>query len=270
MSFTTIDIVRKHLIENHVAVDQVDSEPVKLISDSSAKLKYPPVNDGSEKVKAKEQIKPDYQLADFSSSNKVNLGKTDLIRDSVVVASDSSLGIIYKENLDYTVDYNSGLLTRISVGNIPQGATVAIWYMPYRVYTRGVDYKIDYNKGEISLVGSGDIESGQWVYVDYVSEYAFVDEEMIVNAINEANEQIMNFIDSIHNSSSDRSLVIAETYLTVAIICRIKALHTISSGVNNNAGSLWQVLADQYKREAYFLLGKFAGSLSGLHAPKKA
>ena len=270
MSFTTVEIVKKHIVENHVAVSQIDSEPVKLEAGSAGKLKYPPINSGSEKVKAKEQIKPDYQVATFASGNQVNLEKSELIRDSVVVASDSSLGSIYKENLDYSVDYNNGTLTRISSGSIPQEASVSVWYMPYRVYTRGSDYNIDYTRGEISRLSSGDIESGQWVYVDYISEYAFVDKQTIENAINEANEQILNFIDEIYSSSSDRSLVVAETYLTVSIICRIKALWTVSSSVKNSTCSSWSVLTEQYKRDAYLLLEKFAGSISGLRTPRKA
>jgi len=270
MSFTTIEIVKKHIVENRIAVSQIDSEPVKLTAGSKAQLRYPPVTSGSEKVKAKEQVKPDYQSVVFSSGDQVSLEKSELIRDSVVVASDSSLGSIYKENLDYTVDYDNGILTRISSGNIPLGVTVSVWYMPYRIYTRGTDYSIDYNKGEISRISSGDIEAGQWVYVDYISEYAVIDEEVIKNAISEANEHVLNFIDSIYSSSTDSSLVVAETYLTVSIICRIKALQAVSSGSKSLISSSWSVVADQYKRDAYLLLGKFAGSLGGLNAPQNA
>ncbi len=270
MSFTTVETVQKHIVENQIAVSQVDSEPVKLTAGLKVPLKYPPVNSGSEKVKAKEQIKPDYQTVMFPAGNQVSLDKSELIRDSVVIASDSSLGSIYKENLDYTVDYDNGILTRISSGNIPQAVTVSVWYMPYRVYTRGTDYSIDYSKGEISRISSGDIEAGQWVYVDYISEYAVIDEEIIKNAISEANEQVLNFIDSIYSSSTDSSLVVAETYLSVSIICRIKALQAISSGTRSCISSSWSALADQYKRDAYLLLGKFAGSLGGLNAPQKA
>jgi hypothetical protein len=270
MSFTTVDIVRKHLLENHVAVDRIDSEPVKITQSSAARLRYPPVYSGSEKVKAKEQLKPNYLTADFSSSDKVNLGNSDLIRDSVVAASDSSLGTIFKENIDYTVDYETGYLTRLSGGGIPQGGTVSIWYMPYNVYTRGSDYNIDYGKGEIKLIVSGDIESGQWVYVDYTSEYAIIDDEIIINAINEANEQIVNFIDSIYSSSSDRSLVIAETYLSISIICRIKALRNMDSSLRTNSDNSWTTLADRYKRDAFLMLGKFAGSIGNLNTPEKA
>jgi len=270
MSFTTVEIVKKHLMENHLVIRQIDSEPVKIDADTATSLRYPPISQQSEKVKAKENIKPDYQNVLIPQDNQVVLNKSELIRDSVVVASDSSLGTIYKENLDYTVDYDNGVITRITSGNIPLGTYISIWYMPYRVYTRGVDYSIDYVKGEIKRLGAGDIEPGQWVYVDYESEHAFIEDETITNAISEANEQVLNFIDTVYSSSTDRSLVVAETYLAIGIICRIKALWAVSSGLKNFVSSTWSALADQYKRDAYLFLEKFVGTLTEFKTPHKA
>ena len=270
MSFTTIEIVRKHILENRIAVGEVDSEPVKIGADSIGYLRYPPVNTGSEKVKAKEQIKPDYQEVIFLSDDRADLLKTDLIRDSVVVASNSSLGHVYKENIDYTVDYNAGTIMRISDGEIPSINHISVWYMPYRVYTRGSDYTIDNETGTIKRTAGGDIESGQWLYVDYTSEYAFINDGTITNAINEANELVLNFIDSIYSSSTDRSLVVAETYLAIAIVCRIKAMWAVSSGNKNTPGSAWSALSDQYKKDAYLMLEKFIGSIGAFNSPNKA
>lgn len=270
MSFTTIDIVRKHLLENHIVVSEIDSEPVKISAASTAQLRYPPINKDSEKIKAKEQIKPDYQQAIFGSDNKANLKRGVLIRDSVVVASDSSLGQIFRENIDYSVDYDDGVITRLVDGAIPAAATASVWYTPYRVYTRSRDYSIDYETGRISRLSGGEIELGQWLYVNYVSEYALIDDDTIKNAIAEANEQVLNFIDSVYSSSTDRSLVVAETYLAIAIICRIKALWEVSSGRKNPESSSWSVLSDQYKRDGYLFLEKFIGTLGSFKSPQKA
>lgn len=270
MSFTTVDIVRNHILENHISISEIDSEPVKIAEDFKGILRYPPVVKDSECVKGKEQLKPDYQEITFTGENQVNLLKSELVRDSVVVASDSSLGHIYKENIDYTIDYSNGIILRIVDGDISTGESLSIWYMPYRVYTRGTDYTIDYEKGEIKKLASGDIETGQWLYVDYTSEYAFISDETITNAINEANEQVLNFIDSAYSSSSDRSLVVAETYLTIAIICRIKAMWAVSAGMRNNISLTWSALADQYKRDGYLLLEKFIGSIGMFKSPHKA
>ncbi len=270
MSFTTVEIVKKHLMQSRIAFGRIESEPVKLEADSTVRLKYPPAKQESEKVKAKEQIKPSYEEVVFSDDNQVSLNKSELIRDTIVVASDSSLGDIYRENIDYSVDYDGGVLTRIITGNISQGAKVSVWYMPYRIYTRGVDYSFDHEKGDIRRISSGDIEAGQWVYVDYISEYAFIDDDAIANAIDEANEQVLNFIDSAYSSSSDKSLVVAETYLAISIICRIKALWVVSSGLKNSICSTWASLADHYRRDGYLFLEKFARSVGSFKSPQKA
>ena len=55
MSFTTVEIVKKHILEKHIGIQQIESEPVKLVADSPVGLRYPPVCSGSEKVKAKQQ-----------------------------------------------------------------------------------------------------------------------------------------------------------------------------------------------------------------------
>jgi len=270
MSYTTIEIVKKHLLENRLIAGRIENEPLSLAVADESRLKYPPVSEGSEKVKAKEQFQPEYQRVSFAVENEVSLNKSDLIRDSVVVATDSSLGSIYQENIDYSVNYFDGTLSRLPDGNIPSGAEVSVWYVPYRVYGRGIDYGIDYATGKISRIPSGDLEIGQLVHVDYESTYARVDDEAIANAIEEANEQVLNFIDSVFESSSDRSLVVAETYLAVSIICRIKALGAISAGSKNAGNSLWVGLADQYKKDAYLLLAKFVASIEGFRAPRKA
>ena len=270
MSFTSIDIVRKHILENHISLSEIDSEAVKIGADSPTYLRYPPVIKGSEKVKAKEQNKPDYQKLIFNAGDTINLGKANLIRDSVVVASDSSLGQIYKENIDYTIDYTAGVIRRLNDGEIPEYQDLAIWYMPYRVYTRGTDYTIDYETGRVKRLASGDIEAGQWVYIDYNSEYAFITDETIGNAIGEANEMVLNFIDSVYSASTDRSLVVAETYLAIAVICRIKSMWAAAAGGKNNISATWSALSDQYKKDAYNLLEKFIGSIGAFKSPRKA
>ncbi len=270
MSFTTIDTVRKHILENHISISEIDSEPVKIDDNSAGLVRYPPVTENSEKVKAKEQIKPDYQDIIFEEQNQVALVKNNLIRDSVVVASDSSLGHIYRENIDYTIEYNTGVISLIPDGDIPHWENISIWYMPFRVYTRGVDYSIDYQTGAIKRLAPGDIEIGQWLYVDYTTEHVFITDETIANAISEANEQVLNFIDSVYSSSTDRSLVVAETYLSISVICRIKAMWAVSSGSNNNISATWSALSDQYKRDAYNLLEKFIGSFGTFKSPGKA
>ena len=107
------------------------------------------------------------------------LAEQNIIPDSVVVASDSSLGTIYTENLDYHVDHVGGKIARVATGMIASGASVAVWYYAYRVYTEGVDYTVNYERGTIRRAPAGAIEDGQSVFVDYQTLTGGFDETQI-------------------------------------------------------------------------------------------
>jgi hypothetical protein len=266
MSYTTIETVKKHILEKRFSSQRIEGEASKLTGLTPGQLKSQPVIIDSEKVKAIVQNKPDFRLATFGGDETASLNKSSLAPDSVVVASNGSLSRVYIENIDFLIDCNTGMLNRISSGAIPAGSTVAVWFLPYRIYVKNEDYRINYVKGEIVRMESGDIFSGQTVVVDYGFESAGLDDEVIENAISEANDQVLNFIDPANAISTDRSLVVGETYLTMALICRIKAMENIGSG----GSSSWVALADQYKREGYLILNKFANMFNPLTPPKKA
>jgi hypothetical protein len=266
MSYTTIETVKKHILEKRLGPQKVEGETVRLVGVSPGQLRLPPLITDSEKVMAIAQNKPDFQTITFDSNESAVLNKSNLVSDSVVVASNSSLSRIYIENIDFLVDYDTGKLTRLTEGAIPANATVAVWFMPFRLYIKNEDYRINYAKGEIVRVISGAIYSGQTLIVDYGSESAGLDDEVIENAISEANDQVLNFIDPACSTSTDRSLVVGETYLAMAIICRIKAMENIGLG----GSSTWIALADQYKKDGYLVLNKFANTFNSLTPPKKA
>jgi hypothetical protein len=227
---------------------------------------------GSETVKAKEQNQPFQENITFVNGDTANLAHPKIVPDSVVVAGDSSLGLIYVENVDYHIDYNLGTCRRISSGSIPQGGGAVIWYLAYRVFGRGVDYDFDYQKGAIRRRSSGAIESEQKVLIDYTTEYSSLDDESIENAIVEASEQITSFIDESYRESSDRALVMAETYLAVSIICRIRAMESMSPSkakTGNDTGS-WAAVSDMYRKEAFNIMAKFAGRSGAFKSPAKA
>jgi hypothetical protein len=269
MSFTSIEIVRKHIPEKHLGISHIDSESVKLSALLSPAVSFPPIRDGSEIVKAILQTKPDFQMAEFDSGDQISLIKKPIVEDTVVVASDSSLGTIYTENVDYLVDSPNGIIARLPDGAIVSSQKLIIWYLPYKVYIKDIDYRISYSKGEISRLNDSVIQSGQTVQIDYDSTFGIVDDDIIANAISEANEQVFNYIDSAYSNSTDRSLVIGETYLAIAILCRIKAVETASAGISDSTRSSWLTIAEQYKSEAYSLLEYFAGSAGSLTVPKK-
>ncbi len=273
MAFTTKEIVKKHILDHHLGSENVEDEKIQLRGADWIQLQKKMILIGSEKIKGKEQIDPTREDIDFGTADTQNLSQSELIQDTVVAASDSSLGIIYIENVDYHIDYDDGCINRISSGSIPQGAAITVWYLYYRIYEKGVDYDIDYQRGRIKRRSGGGIESGQWIYADYIAEYGSLDDEAIVNAISEANSCILDFIDAIHHDSNDKLLVSAETYLAVSIICRIRAMESISpsrSKTESSDAQSWSALSDMYKKEAYVILAKYTGPGNKLNSPSKA
>lgn len=274
MPFTTKEIVKKHILDHHIGSAKIYDEKIQLNAADSSQLEKRMILADSERVKAREQNDPNEENISFASSNSASLAHNQVIPNTVVAANNSSLSKIYIENIDYQIDYNSGIITRIVSGSIPEDGAVSVWYLNYRVYQRGSDYDMDYQAGTLKRRSGGAIESGQWVLVDYTTEYGNLDDSSIENAISEANDQVLSFIDEAYRESADRLLVTAETYMSVAIICRIRAMESISPSRGKTDGGnesrSWAALSDMYKKEAYNILSKFAGRLGSFKSPASA
>jgi hypothetical protein len=277
MGFTNIDLVKKHILEHEIGTVSKENVACRLAGEAPFQLPHLLLVASSEKVKAKEQNIPLSETVSFASSDTVQLAHQELIPDTVVVAKDSSLGQIYSENVDYSIQHDDGRLLRIAGGSIPEASSVVVWYLHFRVYTRDIDYQIDYGKGQVKRLSPGEIEDGQWVLVDYTVEFALLSDEVVENAIREANQQILDYIDSAYTNSADQSLVAAETYLTVSILCNVKAMEAmtqnLASGTGWQAHSLslaWSKMSGVYRNQAYELLKKFRRDPGGLRSPYAA
>ncbi|MCK4385954.1 MAG: hypothetical protein KAW52_06790 [candidate division Zixibacteria bacterium] len=274
MSFTNIDLVKKHIREHQLGATNIENVSCHLLGQSPFQLPHISILPNSEKVKGKEQNVPTQESISFSSSDTASLAHQELIPDTVVVAKDSSLGEIYVENIDYSIDYDNGRVTRIEDGSIPEGTEVVIWYLWFRIYTKDADYNIDYTKGQLTRIGTGVIEDGQWVLADYTVEFGLLNDEVIKNALVEANDKILKVIDPSYSNSTDQSLVTAETYLAVSILCNIKALEVMTQNPGSTGKSLslaWSNMSSIYWERAFDLLKKFRkdpGSLCSPYAAK--
>ncbi len=272
MPFTTKEIVRKHILEHHIGSTIVTGEAVRLMATDACRLANRPILPQSETIKAREQDGPESETISFGSGDTVSLAGAQIMTESVVVAGDGSLGRVYAEHVDYHIDYAPGTIRRLSGGAIPAGSAVVVWYVPYRVYQRGIDYDIDYPGGTLRRRSSGAIEAGQWVLADYTAEYGSLDDAAIENAIAEADEQVAAFIDEQYRNSTEKALVAAETYLAVAIVCRIKAMEAMSGAVAAASGDArsWIAVAEMYRKEAFGLMAPYGKAIGVLKAPGKA
>jgi len=273
MPFTNVDLVKKHLLQHQVGTTERENISLKLSSTTPAQLPDRNLTVNSEKVKGKEQIVPVQQSVSFASGDAVQLPNSELIPDSVVVASDSSLGRIYVENVDYSIDYDGGRITRLSSGAISSGSSAVIWYLCFRIYQSGTDYSIDYQAGEITRMASGAIEEGQWVFVDYQVEFGFFSDDLIANAIVEADGQILSKLDPLYFESTEQNLVTAETYWAVSILCNMKSLEALNQNLpGNQAKALadsWAERGQKYLRQAELLLGSYIKQSGQLEVPLK-
>ena len=278
MSFTNIDLVKKHIREHALGTTNIENISCHLLGQTPFQLPHTNLLQNSEKVKGKEQTVPIQEEVSFFSSDIVSLLHQELIEDTVVVATDSSLGKIYVENIDYSIDYDDGTITRSPDGSIPPGSEVVVWYLYFRIYAKDTDYHIDYDKGQITRTVSGAIEDGQRVLADYTAEFGLLSDEVIANAMVEANDKILKIIDPSYSNSMDQSLVTAETYLAVSILCNIKALEVMTqTGAAGNAGSVarslslaWSNMSSVYRERAFELLKKFRKDPGGLCSPYAA
>ncbi|MBD3233466.1 MAG: hypothetical protein GF315_07045 [candidate division Zixibacteria bacterium] len=273
MPFTTIQIVKKHLVDYRLGTKNIEDESIIIPTSDPVNLQFGNIREDSEKVKAKELSSPLIEEPTFNQNDQIILSHPELIYDTVVVASNSSMSVLYTENLDYSVDYNNGIITRIPSGQIPQLAEVTVWYLYYKIYSEGVDYKINYTNGEITRLETGELEPNQMLLVDYVSLYGNIVDEAISNAIDEANAKVLAMIDPAYQGSTDQALITAETYMTLAIISRIKAIEAAGRPENTASGyrgDFWLALSKSYAAEAIQLLEPYSRTMSTLMPPALA
>lgn len=277
MGFTNLDLVKKHMLEHELGTVAKENVACHMVGETPFQLPHVLLLSGSEKIKAKETATPISEPADFSTSDNLKLDHQELVPDTVVVASDSSLGQIYVENVDYTVDYDGGTISRISSGAIPPASSAVVWYLYFRVYVKDTDYQIDYARGLVKRLASGDIEDGQWVLVDYTVEMALLSDEVMENAIKEAHSQVLKYIDPSFAHSTDGSLAAAETYLAVSILCNIKAMEAMTQNVAAGGGwqthslSLaWSKMSCAYRQQAFEILKEFRKDTGGFSSPHAA
>lgn len=272
MPFTNAQLVRKHLIEHSAAGQSVENLPVKLSGTAPARLPSAPILSGSEKVKGKEDPAPREETVLLTLAG-AQLSCTDLIPETVVAASDSSLGTIYVEQVDFAVDYRAGKIRRLPGGVLSADAEATVWYVAYQIYARNTDYKIDYGKGEITRIASGVIEEGQIIYADFNLDPAFLGDEVIENAVAEAEAQTAALIDSIYIDSSEPGLSAGATYLAVAILAQVNSLESMqASPPSHQLSRSWAIMSNFYRKRSAEFLAPFAkkpGGLKPLTLPAK-
>jgi len=270
MSYTNTNLVKRHVcIDDAVAGAYADYAVVFSGSDWVT-LPGRGIRSGSLLVKAIRSAVPTHEDFGFDGAD-ISLSHSRLVRSSVTVASDSSLGTVYSENVDFCIDTERGILHRMADGAIAESEIVSVWYFHYVPYVEGTDYQVDYEAGRIRRRSGGAIQSEQSVLVDYESALTGEEDEIISAAVAEADAIIESQVDPVLRRSNDRTLQAATTFLAVSLVCRAAAgFGAGSSSPSAQGTSAWLSLAESYRRDYETLMQSFRRSAGRLKPPVRS
>ncbi|MCH7689637.1 MAG: hypothetical protein IIA17_01155 [candidate division Zixibacteria bacterium] len=267
MLYTSVEKVKQHLTSVFPVQDRITDQLVVLKSNDFVTFFGGTVSSSDFKVKSKQSnylIRQSVTLGNPTTSLPDNL----ILRGSVVAASDSSLGMIYTENIDYIIDYDVGALTIKSGGALSSGQTILIWYTNYISYTKGMDYSLDSERGSLKRIAAGAITSGESVYLDYTPVYQSYTEELLQNAVDEANGLIEKTIDPDRQFGIEPAIQAAATYRALEIISRSSAARELSSlRGHDKVAAAWLKLVESYAGRADTLLKSFRPPFDSASAP---
>jgi hypothetical protein len=262
MSWTSTNILRKHLQDTGVSIDSVVDEHHVLIDEESEQLAHAYITDDSEKVKTIDSNTPYFQgSCKLAGTSWKSLDYEQIVPGTVVVASDTFLTTIYIEGVDYTIDYPNGKIRRDGSGSIIDGGTVYVWYQYYTVHTRDSDYTFEKETGAIARIEGGGIANGSQVWVDYELDMGSVTDGLMEQAIIEAEDKILTRLSADYSgSSTDQGLKTGATELTLSIVAREMAAEAMRIYPSTKAAALseqWRKLSLRFEQQAWKTLSMF-------------
>lgn len=257
MSYTSLEQVRSHLIANFGSAEEVISEPFTMSGNDYVQFFTGAVRDGSIKLKTVKQSEPT-RVSMTLLAGENSLAGNGVVLGSVAAASDSSLGTVYTENVDYAVAHSAGTISIKAGGALAVNDTVVVWFYPYQLYSEGIDYQINYESGELTRITAGGIADGETVYLNYSPEMSDFADELIQTGVQGANALIEAEIDPDREFGANPVLVSAATYRALEIICRAAAVRELASrrGMHQTANG-WLNLAETYSKLAERWLKSF-------------
>lgn len=270
MSYTTIDQVKAHLLPAFPALDRVSDSPLVMRGTEYARFYAGSVAESSLVVKSLRNGETSRLSVTFTEG-EASLAACLPVPGSIVVASDSSLGRVYVENLDFVVDYASGGISVKEGGAIGLNQEAVVWYVPFVIYRVDVDYRLDADEGSIARMSSGNIAEGETVHIDFDPVQAGFDDVVIATAVREANGLVERDVDPGREFGADPVLVSAATYRALSIVCRTAAGRELAGprGLDRIASG-WLKLGEDYAATAARLLEDFHAPLVGPSSPTRS
>ena len=272
MAYTSPELVRRHLDTIRVGDLTVAGQSLTLAGTAAVQLPHRGLRDGSLVVTAQR----DDQVAQETvvlTDDWITLVHQRLVAGSVVLATDDSLATVYVENRDFVVDHIGGRIRRLATGTVPSSTSLVIFYQYDQVFVEGDDFTVDYDAGTLARRAGGTIADGQTVTVDYVVPSSIIPDTTVEQAIAEAGDTVLALIDERYYDHPAPGIVIAETHLAVAIICRIQAASVLTSDPGQSGNSreiarVWLDLAERYERTGRERLVAFAAPVHARRSPR--
>lgn len=267
MPYTSIEQVRHHLPLPSALSEKISDFAVTLAADDYVPFHHGAVETDSVVVKSVHAGGP-IRLIVTPENGRVFFSEVPVVARSVVVASDSSLGTVYSENVDYVVDYAEGQLTLKNNGGLSNGVPVTIWYLPYTTYTGGIDYQLREDRGEIKRLPSGSIAPGETVFLEFRPVFLSLTDEIIAHAVAQANRMVENEVDVEAQFEADPMLSAAATFRALETVCRAAAAQELAgSRSRDKTAAAWMKLADDYAGRSEQLIKSFRPPFDSPRSP---
>jgi len=260
VAYTDIDTIKKILQAMPKIFANIKNEEIVFTAFDKQDLQYSNIDDTTEIVKIIRVATPSQDQVTLNDTTEADLTGTFIVPNTVVVASDLTLTTHYIENKDYIIDYDSGKISRASVGgSIPNGASVYVWYLPFVQLTSSSDYNIDNDEGTLTRRAGTSIPNGATTYVDYSHSQGNVPDDMIQESIDETENFFSTIIKSEYLTSTDETLKSASTNHCMYLICLSMAQRDLKIGkkTGSNLANEWMKLSDDYFTTYERFIGKF-------------
>lgn len=268
MAYTDATTVRRYISTPSPRTERVSDHPVALTGEEPVGFFAGAVDPATVVVKARRAVAPLRQTVRLADSPTL-LASVPLVPGSVVMASDSSLGTIFTENVDYLIDHAAAQVTIVAGGGLTPGGDVTVWYQPYKLCVSSDDYVLDAAQGEIRRRDG--IASGETVYLDYTPLHLNLSDELVDSAVATANGMIEREVDPAREFEADTTLANAAVYRALELLSRAAAARELASlrGVPNVALA-WLKLADDYANQSETLVRSFRAPQTGLRGPVRS
>ncbi len=268
MPYTTPDLIRRHLISTYPLQSRVTDHSL-VVPDSDWVIFWGGAVDASTCTVKALRTATLTRVAVTLNATATTFAASPVVRGSVTVASDSSLGTIFTESVDFIIDYEQGTISPASSGALLPGQAVTLWYLPYTVLTLGIDFDLDDAHGRLRRHLGGSLVSGATIHVDFTPIFAGVDDDMAASAAGTANALIECEVDPTRQFEADPILGLAATFRALELLCRTAAARELSSlRGQDKVATVWLKLADDYAARSSTLIANFRAPITSPHSPR--